>query len=717
MTMQNTRPGGRAGGAPRRALSLVLAAGTVTTGLIALAPASAAADTATTTAAAAGTVRATAAGSTVGAVESWTRVSKKHPNSAYWKSADALRAGNEGGAQGLSRSFLQLGTANLKGADVTAAILRVRNTAAATCTAKPVELWSVDPVSATTTWKNQPAKGAKLATVTAAKGRPGCAAGDLEFDVTALLKDAAATNRTAVTVGLFAADENDTSAWKRFDPKSAVLETTVAPAVPVTPAPVVSGLRTDPATACTGGLIGNTSQVKLFATVDSPATGWPSAEFQVFRADTGALVRAVSVQADSNRIATLAVPDTDLPTGDYTWNVRGVAEGAPASAWSPSCAFSVDRTRPGTPPVISSAEFPSADNGQPEHTGTARTPGTFTFTGGAGDTDLAEIVYWTDADQTRRSVAPGGSAVITPLSAGPQSVHAYSVDKAGNLSDTAHYLFVANRAPKPDAAGDLNGDGHGDLWTLDAAGRLLFRAGKGDGTFAAPTDAGVTLDAGSQIVASGDWGQDGYNDLVVLAPGDGGRKLWVYPNTGLGAVDTLNRFDLSVLDEANAHWADADQVTSAGDLDGDGAPELLVRQGAQLWLYYGSASGYVDWVAPVAVGGSGGSGWEGLTVVAPGDTDGDGLADLWVRDDATGELFAVRGSAGADGTLDTAGWGSGPRTAIGSGLTRAAYPTLGTSGDLTGDARADLTATTAHGAAVYFRATDTGIESTPVTLN
>ncbi|MFD3698609.1 FG-GAP-like repeat-containing protein [Streptomyces sp. NPDC058646] len=706
MTMKNTRPGGRAGGAPRRALSLVLAAGTVTTALIALAPASAAA----------GTVGTTTAGSTVlGAVESWTRVSKKHPNSAYWKSADPLRAGNEGGSQGLSRSFLQLGTANLKGADVTAATLRVRNTAAATCTARPVELWSVGPVSATTTWKNQPAKGAKLATVSAAKGRPGCAAGDLEFDVTALLKDVAATNRTAVTVGLFAADENDTSAWKRFDPKSAVLEISVAPAVPVTPAPVVSGLGTDPATACAGGLIGIT-QVKLFATVDSPGTGRPSAEFQIFRADTGALVRAVSVQADTNRTATLAVPDSDLPTGDYTWNVRGVADGAPASAWSPSCAFSVDRTRPGTPPVISSAEFPSADNGQPEQTGTARTPGTFAFAGG-GETDLAEIVYWTDADQTRRSVAPGGSAVITPLSAGPQSVHAYSVDEAGNRSDTADYLFIANRAPKPDAVGDLNGDGHRDLWTLDAAGRLLFRAGKGDGTFAAPTGTGVTLDAGSQIVASGDWGQDGYNDLVVLAPGDGGRKLWVYPNTGLGAVDTLNRFDLSVLDEANAHWADADHVAPAGDVDGDGAPDLLVRQGAQLWLYHGSATGMVDWVAPVAVGGSGGASWEGLTVVAPGDTDGDGLADLWVRDDATGEILAVRGSAGADGTLDTARWGSGPRTAIGSGLTRAAYPTLGTSGDLTGDARADLTATTADGAAVYFRATATGIENTPVVLD
>lgn len=128
------------------------------TGLVALAPTATAVTAATT---------ATASGASVAG---WTRVAKKHPNTAYWKSAEALRAGNEGGSQGLSRSFLQIDTAGLKGAQVTGATLRVRNTASATCTAKPVELWSTGAVTSGTTWNKQPAKGVKLATVTAAKG-------------------------------------------------------------------------------------------------------------------------------------------------------------------------------------------------------------------------------------------------------------------------------------------------------------------------------------------------------------------------------------------------------------------------------------------------------------------------------------------------------------------------------------------------------------------
>ncbi|MFD8981027.1 DNRLRE domain-containing protein [Streptomyces sp. NPDC059564] len=694
MNTKKTRPGGRTGAVHRRVLPFALAAGMAATGLAALAPTATAATNATPPSA---------------SVAGWTRVAKKHPNTAYWKSADALRAGNEGGSEGLSRSFLQIDTAGLKGAPVAGATLRVRNTASATCAAKPVELWSTGAVTSKTTWNKQPAKGVKLATVTAAKGAgPGCAAGDLTFDVTALLKDAAAGNRTAVTVGLYAADENDTSAWKRFDPKSAALQTTLT--VP----PAVSAQATDPVTACTGGLIGNT-QVSLSATVDGPDSGSLSAEFQVFKAGTATPQRTMAIPAVKGRPVTWPVADADLPSGDYTWNARGVdAASGTASAWSRTCAFSVDRTRPTAPPAISSPEFPNGDNGQPDHTGAARTPGTFTF-GTGGVEDLAEIVYWSDADAVRRTVAPGGSATITPLATGPQRVYAYSVDKAGNRSDTANHLFYATRAPHRDAAGDLNGDGHRDLWTLAADGRLQFRAGKGDGTFAAPTDGGVTLDPAAQILAGGDWGEDGYNDLVVLAPGPAGAKqLWLYPNTGLGAVTSVDRVELSVLDSANEHWADARQLASAGDVDGDGLSDLLVRQGGQLWLYTASPVGYLDMAGePVSVGGAG---WDAYTVISPGDTNGDGAADLWLREDATGDLHTVAGAKGADGKQDVTAWGSAPRVKTGSGFGRAAYPVLGSVGDLTGDGLADLWATGADGKAVLFRGTATGVDPTPVPL-
>ncbi|MGW2042929.1 DNRLRE domain-containing protein [Streptomyces virginiae] len=574
-----------------RTVSLALAGGLAVTGVAA---------GGTTTAVAAPAASAAGAGETPVAAQAWTRVSKKNPNRSYWNAADDLRVGNEGGAQGLSRAYLRLDTTALKGATVSKAIFKIANTGSASCTGRPVELWSVGAVSAQTTWKLQPAKGVRLATVTDAKGREGCASGDLEFDATALVKEAAAASRTSVTVGLFASDESDSSAWKRFAPATAKLETTIG--------------------------------------------------------------------------------------------------------------------RP-VPPVISSPEFPDATNGVPAQTGKARTPGTFTFGTGGAD-NIEKIVYWSDFDPREVTVAPGASAVITPTASGPHTIYAYSLDKAGRRSDQALYrLWALGNGGIRDAVGDLNGDGLRDLWTLDPDGRLRFAAGRPDGTFAAPVDGGASFAPGSRIAAGGDWSEDGYNDLLVLetVPGLGARQLRLFPNNGLGSVRPHDGMVLSVLEsdpvQGNDHWSDAQDISDAGDLGGDGEPDLLVKQGAKLWAYTGSRSGYLDMNgAPVLVGDGG---WDGVSVLVPGDTDGDGAADLWVRDDTTGDLFAVRGAKDAAGRFDPTSWASAQRVKIGSGLGRIAYPTLVSAGDFDRDGLADLAAIGADGRTVWFRATATGIDMTP----
>ncbi|MGW3323077.1 DNRLRE domain-containing protein [Streptomyces virginiae] len=585
------------------AVALALAGGLAMTGVVA---GTATAAVATPVAGAAG------AGETSVGAQSWTRVSQKNPNRSYWNAAEDLRVGNEGGAQGLSRSYLRLDTTALKGATVTKATFRISNTGVASCTARPVELWSVGAVSAKTTWKSQPAKGVRLATVTDAKGREGCAAGELAFDATALVEEAAAKNLDSVTVGLFAANESDSSAWKRFAPASAVLES---------------------------------------------ALGRP------------------------------------------------------------------------VPPVISSVEFPDASNGAPAGTGKARTPGTFTF-GTGGATNLEKIVYWSDFDPRQVTVAPGATAVITPTTSGPHSIHAYSVDKAGYRSDETYYrIWALGNGGVRDAAGDLNGDGLRDLWTLDAGGRLRFSAGRADGTFAPAVVGGASFAPGTRIAAGGDWGEDGYNDLLVLEYNDvlRAKQLRLLHNDGLGGVRPHDAIELSVFcpvadpdagcvnDDptwtGDNHWSDAEDIADAGDLNGDGELDLLVKQGAKLWAYTGSRSGYLDMNgAPVLVGDGG---WDTVSVLVPGDTDGDGAADLWVRDDASGDLFAVKGAKNAAGHFAPGSWATAPRVKIGSGLGRTAYPTLLSAGDFDRDGRADLSAVGADGKAVWFRATATGIDATP----
>ncbi|MFE0582381.1 DNRLRE domain-containing protein [Streptomyces sp. NPDC058874] len=561
------------------------------------------------TGAVAGTAPAAVAatmGSATGAAEApataqaWTRVSKREPNRSYWNTSDDLRVGDEGGAQGLSRAYLRLDTSAFRGATVSKATFRIANTGSASCAGRPVELWSVGAISARTTWKLQPGRETRLATVTDAKGGEGCAAGDLEFDATALVKEAAATSQTTVTVGLFASDESDSSAWKRFAPATAQLD---------------------------------------------------------------------------------------------------VAIGRPA------------------PPVISSPEFPDASNGVPAGTGKARTPGTFTFgTGGAANID--KIVYWSDFDPRQVTVAPGTSAVITPTGSGPHMIYAYSLDRSGRRSDQAVYsIWALGNGGVRDAAGDLNGDGLRDLWTLDPDGRLRFSAGRADGTFAAPVDAGASFAPGSRIAVGGDWGEDGYNDLLVLetVEGLGAKQIRVLPNTGLGSVRPHDGMLLSAIESdpvrGNEHWSDAQDIADAGDFNGDGEPDLLVKQGAKLWAYAGSRIGYLDMNgAPVLVGDGG---WDAVSVIVPGDTDGDGATDLWARDDVSGDLYVVRGAEDAAGRLDPTSWAAAQRVKIGSGLDRTAYPTLVSAGDFDRDGLADLAAVGADGKAVWFRGTATGMDATP----
>ncbi|MFJ3921514.1 FG-GAP repeat domain-containing protein [Streptomyces sp. NPDC090022] len=492
------------------------------------------------------------------------------------------------------------------------------------------------------------------------------------------------------------------------------------------PPAIPTALDTFPATPCSGGPVGLTS-LSLMATVDVPdgpgASGY-EAEFQVTRVGESAPAAAYTVPAARGRVTTAVLRDGTLPAGDYRWTVRAKDGAGQTSPWSAGCAFSLDLTRPAVPPKVSSEQFPERDGSAGTGTGKARTPGTFRFDAG-GVEDVDHIVYSTDWERTEATVAPGGSVVITPPNAGPHYVHAYSVDRAGNRSDTVNYLFMADRTGLRDAPGDLDGDGHRDLWSVGADHRLRLFSGRGDGTFAAPVEAGPAFPAGAQAVVSGDWTEDGYNDLIAFH-GAGGqdRRLWVHKNLGMGTSLPSDSFELSVFcpvqdpemgcDSGNEHWGDAQAIAAAGDLDGDGGPELLVQQGKRLWVYFGGSGGYLDALRPPLLVGE--ADWDAYTVTAPGDTDGDGIVDLWLRHGSTGDLYRVSGAHGTDSRLDPTRWATAPRVKIGSGVTAAAFPSLGTAGDLTGDGLADLPAVDATGRAVYFRGTATGIDGAPVVV-
>ncbi|MFF5447190.1 FG-GAP-like repeat-containing protein [Streptomyces sp. NPDC012888] len=649
--------------------------------------------------------------------QNWTRVYKKYPNTSFWNTKEVVRVGYENETSGLSRSFFQLDTANVKGAQVKSSVFRIRNTWSWSCQDRPVQLWHVGPISPRTTWNRQPGRigSAPLATVDDAKGwSTDCAAGNLEFDATAKVREAAAKGWASLNLGLYAADETDTFGWKKFDAKSAVLETVYnhPPMAPV-------DLGTSPRTSCaTGGALGNT-RVSLYARFDDRDGGNLTAEFQLFKAGTATPHKAAAVPAVKGRISTWAVPDADLPSGDWTWKARAKDQDGVHSAWSATCKFSIDRTRPVKPPLITSADnaYPPGNNGWPAVTGTGGVDaGMFAFAPN-GVTDVRKYYYSTSWDPTVRDEPvtaddPATTTVdesvakvpLTPPGAGPHFVYAYSVDAAGNRSDTAVYLLYADRRPLRDGPKDLNGDGSADLWSLDTNGALLTYAGTGNGQFSAAVTGGKSF-AGAQVVFGGGWTGTGYTDLVSMEhdPVEGRKRLWVYRNNGRGMIDGQNRTELTVTcrkidvdagcpEAADDHWFDADQVIAPGDLNNDGQPDLLVKQHTFLWAYYGNRGSFdldlANTTPPVLVGGGD---WDRFTVIAPGDTNGDGVPDLWLRDRATGEILRAHGKNGPRGYLDPTTWGAPEqRVRIGQGLKEADFPVVSSSGDVTGDEIADL---------------------------
>ncbi|MEV4433293.1 FG-GAP-like repeat-containing protein [Streptomyces sp. NPDC049585] len=667
--------------------------------------------------------------------ENWARVYRKYPDNSFWNAKEVARVGYENETYGLSRSFFQMSTSDFKGADILDATFRIKNVWSWSCNARPVELWHTGPISSKTTWNRQPSKISKIDTVNAAKGWRGsddCPAGNLEFNVKSKVQEAAAKKWSNITFGMYASDETDTFGWKKFDAKTAALEVKYnhPPTVP-------SKIGTNPRTSCdSGGSIGNT-QVSLYATVDDPDAGNLTAQFQLFQAGSSTPLLDQSLSAAKGRAVTLPLPDSKVPTGDYQWRVRAKDPDGAYSPWSTTCKFSVTRTRPANPPKITSSEFPPGENGWPVNTGKARTTGHISLSpNGAGD--VVQYGWFTDYDPAIKYI--DAASVISsppafkPPGFGPHFIYAFSIDKAKNRSDTATYLYYAARSSERDGPNDVNGDANSDIWSVDTNGTLLTYAGQGNGQFSAATNGGQAFD-GAQIAFRGDWGGDGYNDLVALEYDAVAKRkrLWVYPNNGFG-IATVDYSDgkrpLQVAcpdrtpgtDEDPAgcatgddHWQDADQIVAPGDINGDGKPDLLVKEGKLLWAYYGDrASKFLDKVEPPVL--VGGSDWDKFTIIAPGDLNGDGLADLWLRDNSNGDILRAYGREGEKkGVLNPTTWGTSSRVKVGSGVTVASYPVVGSSGDMNGDGIPDLWSRKSDNTVIGWAGEKTGSDFTGFT--
>lgn len=157
----------------------------------------------------------------------------------------------------------------------------------------------------------------------------------------------------------------------------------------------------------------------------------------------------------------------------------------------------------------------------------------------------------------------------------------------------------------------------------------------------APAQSGpLALAWGAMMDANG----DGYGDVVVGDSDTFSASQHVYVHLGGPSGPSPGPSSILSAPAPVVHYAAS--IASAGDVDGDGFPELLVGSPNEstVYVYGGGPAGYAEPPALVLHGASMTS--FGAAVAGAGDVDGDGYADIVVgAGDATPGDGAVEGEA------------------------------------------------------------------------
>ncbi|MFZ5481649.1 MAG: FG-GAP-like repeat-containing protein [Myxococcota bacterium] len=202
------------------------------------------------------------------------------------------------------------------------------------------------------------------------------------------------------------------------------------------------------------------------------------------------------------------------------------------------------------------------------------------------------------------------------------------------------------------ATGDLDGDGDDDL-VVTACGRsewwgkvyVLLGPVSGDDTLSSAEGhvAGTeSSPVGCAVAVAGDVDGDGNSDILVgAAPSFGGWEssdgsgAWLLSGPALG-LDSTDEATLLLTPDGPADAAGV--AVAAGDVNGDGTPDLIVGatladegapDGGAAYVVFGPRDGTLELAdADVTVTGQTASGLVGASVRADADFDGDGLSDV-----------------------------------------------------------------------------------------
>ena len=279
------------------------------------------------------------------------------------------------------------------------------------------------------------------------------------------------------------------------------------------------------------------------------------------------------------------------------------------------------------------------------------------------------------------------------------------------------------------SAGDVNGDGLDDViigarGIQSGSGRGYVVFGKTDNTVAVELSAvklgsgGFAIDSASpsgklgfSVSSAGDMNGDGLADLLIGAQSEtraanfSGASYVVFGKTSgtlvnLASIGT-NGF---VIDGGTDNYAMGYEVSSAGDVNGDGVSDVIIGANPDVsYVVFGKSSTTAVTLPTLSVtttnagyfmidGRGVGNANDGQHVSSAGDVNGDGLADLLI-DSSLSENYVVFGKTDASivqlSNLGAGGFKINAATALESGLNASGLNGAAI-GDVNGDGLADL---------------------------
>ncbi|MFJ8011107.1 ricin-type beta-trefoil lectin domain protein [Streptomyces sp. NPDC096339] len=636
---------------------------------------------------------------------------------------------------GLERYYVQLDTSDLHDKSIKKASFFATQSYAADATCSNtynVDLHSTEPLLSNITWYTQPRDWEVLRTTSLnSAGGSGCPGSTTrgEWDV----RDHLAANewRGSLTYALFASNESKTTgnnSFKRFTRDKNNLPFLYIEYNRPPYDPWALGMTPTPQNANGNGCgwVGATGYggLRIDAWVGDPDDQPNDAHFLVHDVN-GAVAYDSGWGNDATGTHWAAAYPTNLSDGhSYWWEVQS-ADHDMTSNRVKGCTFSMDTQAPSVP-VVTSAEYPPSGT-LPGSTKYIGQPGTFTMK--SADATSGVLYYeWAFnsaipvGGANRIDAAADGSAAIplTPTTWGTNILRVQSVDRAGNRSQQLTYTFYVPDNPNAKTTlGDITGDERVDFVAPADNGDLVVYP-----TAVDPAAGGVIASNAANSPEGKGWGN---GTLITHRGGNGIRiddlwthrngELYLYRNSlGYGGVEANGGLYFTTSKQATvtrppaltctvaatgapcgsldyaSNWAATKQILAVGDArpeaGADPRNDLITVEsdgnGSRLLLFQGvGAAGVLE--RPLVLASSP-SGWENLTLIAPGDATGDGLPDLWARDNTTGDVYQYANVAGNPSALGD----HTKRTKIGSGVKASTHPVVGTSGDTSADGVPDL---------------------------